>query len=294
MRVYLEDEYLDLKDSYIKQKRINKRVNKKLERCYFLLIFMFVSIISIYAYYNSKIEELDSKMVRLKANNNSKDMNIEYANDQIKLANTAATDISESYDEVAYMLATTADIAMTLDSELDQLKQDNLDLQDQLKEFEKRTELYDKYKNSLYYKGKRNDITYDQLETLDTLCTAKGLGEDGADLILAIALTESHGKEKAENPTSTAKGYGQFLSGTGNFVYTKLMGRSGYVHSEHALNGDINIEMMVYYIDYLNKKYNEDIDAVLDSYAGGRSSGWRAEIDGYLSNKGKSIGSINL
>ena len=125
------------------------------------------------------------------------------------------------------------------------LSEDNVALLEQAngykaaaEEYAERSELYDKYSYAILRKdGSKTDITYDQLRTAESLMEETGVD---VDLMLSMIMVESNGKEKAASKTSTARGYGQFLKGTGEFDYEKLLHKGNYDHS-YALNGDTNI-----------------------------------------------------
>lgn len=203
--------------------------------------------------------------------------------------------VSEEFNTVSTLLADVSEIAVTLDSDNIQLKEDNMKLQEELISYQEKEELYNKYDYAIFREdGTRTDITYENLKTLEELTAEKGMTEESNQLILSIAMTESRGIETAENSTSTATGYGQFLSSTGKFVYTELMGNDSYKHSEIAKNGETNLEMMVHYIDYLDIKYGGNMTAVIDEYRGLHDESYMAKINKYLAKKDLSLASINI
>ncbi len=156
--------------------------------------------------------------------------------------------------------------------------------------YEEREELFDKYEYAIMRKdGSRTDLTYDQIKTVETLADEKGVD---TDLIFSIVMTESSGKEKASNSTSTARGYGQILSGTGEFVYTKLMKAGKYDHSL-ALDGDTNLQMMVYYLEYLCDR-NSTINGVISNYRGDDSAlpSYISVMNSYLQTKHKTVSNL--
>ena len=177
------------------------------------------------------------------------------------------------------------------------LKEDNLSMQDELNDFRQRAELYDKYDYAIIREedGSRTDITYDNIKSLEELSAEQRLTEDANQLILSIAMTESRGYETAENSQSTATGFGQFLSGTGRFVYTSLMDGDGvYKHSEMAKDGQTNLDMMVYYISYLDEKYHGNLSSIIDEYRGTHDSTYLTKLDKYLGKKDLSTSTIQL
>ena len=179
------------------------------------------------------------------------------------------------------------DILTEIEAENESLVESNDYYVDQLDELTKRSELYDKYEYCITYGGERTDITYDQLETVESLCEEKGVDED---LVLAIVMVESTGDETACNSSSSARGYGQFLKSTGEFVYEDLMNAGTYNH-DYALDGTTNLTMMVNLLEYMEdntssttemiKWYRGEGGSVLTSYIN--------KINSYLSQVGKSV-----
>ena len=199
----------------------------------------------------------------------------------------------EHYDSFNTTIAELTEISEELDKQNKALVESNEAYYTELEEFRSREELYDKYEYALVNTSdKRTDITYDQLRTLEDLVVESDICEE--DLILSWVMTESSGREKARSTTSTAKGYGQFLDGTSKFVYTELLGRSDWT-PEVALDGYINLEMMVAYIDYLYDVNDQDLYDTIRSYRGKQDiTGYVARIDSYLSNNDKSVQMIAL
>ena len=166
--------------------------------------------------------------------------------------------------------------------------------QEQREELEKlnsRVELFDKYEYAILNElGDRTDITYDQIVYLEDLCENEIV--DDPDLFLAWIMTESKGVEKATNANSTAKGYGQFLNSTSKWVYEDLYGEGKWKESV-ALDGNTNLNMMVYYVNYLYAKQDCNLYKAIDSYRGAHSEAYVAKINSYLSKTGKSLDSIS-
>ncbi len=70
-----------------------------------------------------------------------------------------------------------------------------------------------------------------------------------------------------KNDKSTAYGLPQFLKGTGNWVYKKIYPNKKYYHYDTTIGEQI--EMMCWYLNYLNKKYDYNKRKVLIEYSGG-------------------------
>ena len=203
-------------------------------------------------------------------------------------------ELSEQYNEVSELLAEVSEISVELDKSNAILKSDNKEMSEKIAKFEEREELHDKYDYAIVRTdGTRTDFSYSELKTLEELTEEKGLSKETNDLILAIAMTESNGREDIVNLNSTATGYGQFLSSTGKFVYTKLMGHDTYTH-ELAKNGETNITMMVEYVDYLDDKYNGDTRSAMIEYRGTYDQAYLNKIDRYLLLKDTSLNTIEV
>ena len=203
-------------------------------------------------------------------------------------------ELSEQYNEVSELLAEVSEISVELDKSNAILKSDNKEMSEKIAKFEEREELHDKYDYAIVRTdGTRTDFSYSELKTLEELTEEKGLSKETNDLILAIAMTESNGREDVVNSNSTATGYGQFLSSTGKFVYTKLMGYDTYTH-ELAKNGETNITMMVEYVDYLDDKYNGDTRSAMIEYRGTYDQAYLNKIDRYLLLKDTSLNTIEV
>lgn len=178
-----------------------------------------------------------------------------------------------------------------LDSQNKELISSNKSYKDRILVYEEREELLNKYEYAIFDdENNRTDITYEQLKTAEELCNENGLD---TNFILATIMVESSGNEKCVSKTSTARGYGQFLKGTGQFTYEDLMGngKGTYDHSM-ALNGNINIEMMVHYFKYL-KSNTESIYATINKYRGLESPKYQAAINKYLVKGGTSLTQLN-
>ena len=181
-----------------------------------------------------------------------------------------------------------ADMSVAMDDSNATLKEMYSNAQEELIAYKEREELYNRYEWALVYGNERNDITYGQIITLQEYCEEKGYSSEMVDLVLAIAMKESHGNEDAYNASSGATGYGQFLYGTGKFVYTKLQGNEKYNH-DIALDGEQNLKMVADYIQYLYEHHNNSLPKAIDSYRGLHSESYINEINGYLDNNNLSI-----
>lgn len=190
------------------------------------------------------------------------------------------------------------------------LAKDNAELSNQennenaeLNDLRHRAELYEKYDyaiinsmdENLPEEDRRTDITYDQIDTLEALAAENGLSEDAVSLVLAIAMNESRGQEKAKNPYSTATGYCGILNTTGKYLYEDIMGnpRGSYSH-DMCYNGYINLELSLQYIKYLNDMYGGDVMRVVNGYRGYCDAAYDSALDANLQKAGKSLYTLQL
>ena len=196
---------------------------------------------------------------------------------------------AEIYEKLNSEVKDLMDTVTELDSQNKKLSKENKQMHKDLRKYEKRSELFDKYEYAVYNGNKRTSFTYSQLQLAEDIMEEKGMD---ANLLLAIAMTESGGNEKIKSKSSTARGYGQFLSGTGKFVYEELMDAGTYDHS-YALNGSTNIKLMANYLKYLHGN-RSSIYGIIESYRGVKKcTGYMNKINSYLVRGGTSLEKIN-
>lgn len=196
--------------------------------------------------------------------------------------------LETQYASMTHTLKELTDISIELDNENKRIVSDNEMYIEELSMFKEREELFNKYDYAIKDKmDNRTDITYEQLVKLENLLEDSNIND--ADIILAHVMVESNGNEKAKNPTSTAKGYGQILDGTSKFVYTKLMNKSDW-YPDIALDGNTNLEMLVAYYDYLYEQNNGNLYGIIRNYSGQQDiSNYVNKMDKVLSAKNKSV-----
>lgn len=200
-----------------------------------------------------------------------------------------------AYNSSIELLQNVAEVAVELDEQNKKIVDSSKRQARQLKRLQRRKRLMSNYEWALYdEEGIKTDISFEDIETLRSLCKKKNLSDDTVDLVLAIAMTESGGNAKCTNSTSTALGFGQFIEETGRITYTFLMGHESYNHRNVALNGTTNLKMILYYLEYLDMETNGDIDKIIDRYRGLRSAGYKRKINKYLSNRNKSLKNIKI
>lgn len=203
--------------------------------------------------------------------------------------------LSSTYNDAVLILSDVSQIAYQLDQQNRTLNDDLNDALEKIKQYESREKLFDSYEWALFREdGSRTDISYNDIITLEELVDEKDLSDDTVDLVLAMAMTESNGNANARNISSSAVGLGQFLSGTGRFVYTSLMGNDVYNHQETASDSETNLEMMVYYLEYLDVKNNHNIERVISCYRGIESPGYKYKINSYLAKNDLSLATIDI
>lgn len=205
-------------------------------------------------------------------------------------------EFSDTYNQTVALLEKTSSMAYELDLENDALVNQANELQETINTYEERKELFNKYEWAIIRSDNtRTDITYERITSLEELAGEKGLSDDSVNLVLALAMTESQGIETAANSESSARGLGQMLESTARFTYEKLMGNGkGTYNHDMALDGDTNIAMMCYYLDYLGIKYDDNISLVLKEYRGEEDPEYNKKVDTYLAKAGTNIHSIVL
>lgn len=248
--------------------------------CISLAIATCASCIIMKQYYHSELQEQQKEITNLELENQS----------LLEQINT----FSNTYNETASLLENVSEMAYKLDQENDTLVTQLNELQKTINSYEEREELFDKYEWAIIRSNDTHtDITYERITSLEELAGEKGLSDDSVNLVLALAMTESQGNEDAANPKSTARGLGQMLEATARFTYETLMdnGKGTYNHNM-AFDGDINIAMMCYYLDYLGIKYDDNMTLVIKEYRGENDPEYNNKVNSYLAQAGTSLHSI--
>ncbi|MFI3201429.1 MAG: lytic transglycosylase domain-containing protein [Eubacteriales bacterium] len=211
------------------------------------------------------------------------------------VADMEREEIEDAFEEVAEALIEASTVNAIINNENELLIEACQSKDEIIQVYETREVLLDLYEHAIMDStGKRTDIKYDDIIMLENLVEEKEMSEDVVSLILAIAMTESGGNQVATNSESTAVGLGQFLLGTGDFVYSSLMNGEYYIHNEMAANSTINLSMMVYYIEYLAERTGGDIDSIINSYRGLDSPTYKARINYYLAKSDLSLDTIQI
>lgn len=205
-------------------------------------------------------------------------------------ANLVTTSQKDSNEELKSIINTMTKQQKKLISDNKKLNNTNNKYLKQLKKFQKRKELFDKYEYAIIADGKRTDLTYDQIKTGDELMKEKGYDPN---LLFGIIMVESSATEKMTSSISTARGYGQILKGTGSFIYNTLMNRTDPYNHSYALNGKLNIAMMTEYLDYLITTRDNNLYKAIQGYRGKTNvQPYIRGIDNYIINSGTSVAEI--
>ena len=262
-----EGKYRVLKRDFLKLDR--KHLTNKIMKYLFVTLTVILLFAVVVLYRDNKKLEAENKYLI--------EDNVEYAK------------IIDMYMDTALYFA---DMSVAMDDTNATLKGIIYDKEEELMAYREREELYDAYEWALYYGGKKTDITYGQIQSLQEYCDEKGYSSEMVDLVLAIAMKESTGHEKAEN-TSGATGYCQLLNSTARFVYTELEGHETYTHDD-ALDGEKNLKMCADYLDYLYRYHGRDNIKMIDSYRGAHIQSYINVINSYLKNNDLDIYNIEI
>ena len=190
-----------------------------------------------------------------------------------------------------------SEISIQLDKQNKELVDKINEQNETLNRYESRKELFDQYEYAIIRSNNtRTDIKYSDIDTLESLAKQKNMGPDAVDLVLAFAMNESEGYAHVKNPRSTATGLCGLLRGTAKFVYENEMGhgRGTYNHSM-AYDGTLNLQMSLYYIDYLARRNGRSSIRTINSYRGTSGDTWYLnKLNRRLSKTGKSIYTIKI
>lgn len=133
-----------------------------------------------------------------------------------------------------------------------------------------RDQLAEKYKFVMYdWKGDPTDVTIELVEYGYKLMVEKGLNPD---LLFAIIDVESSGNAKDVNSSSSASGLGQFMPGTGKYIYEDVLKLGTYDHKVTPFDPKVNVLMIVTYLDILSDKKDGNVKEMMRSYCGAGSN----------------------
>ena len=210
--------------------------------------------------------------------------------ERISQANLVASSQRDSNDELMSIIDEMTEQQEQLVSDNKKLNKLNNKYLKQIKKFNKRSELFDKYEYAIIEDGYRTDLTYDQIKTGEELMEEKGYDPN---LLFGIIMVESSGTEDMTSTISTARGYGQILKGTGSFIYNTLMNKPDLYNHSYAFDGALNITMMTEYLDYLIQSRDDDLYKAIQGYRGKTNvQPYIKGINNYINKSGTSIAKI--
>ena len=90
------------------------------------------------------------------------------------------------------------------------------------------------------------------------------------DMMFGLFYVESGFNPGADNPNSSARGLGQILKGTGEYVYSVLLGKEDTYTHDMAYNGYLNAEMSIAVMHHYLEISNGDIHYAMNKYSGTR------------------------
>lgn len=275
---------------YIRNKRTIKMLRKRSnEQALYLRIVTIIAVgllaillVAVFRIHNllGNIDDLNAQVETV----NQEKLALEQQNIELQVA----------FDACSELLYDVSEIAIALDDSNAELLNTNAGLNEILNGTQDRLEVYEKYNYAFVREdGSRTELRYDQVKSLQEMAEEKGMTDESIDLILSIVMTESNGIEAIKSENSSATGYGQFLSSTGEFVWERLMGNENYTH-DLAENGDINLTMMVEYLCYLDNKYNGNMNLIINEYRGIDSISYKEKINQYLSCSNNSLATVQI
>lgn len=190
-----------------------------------------------------------------------------------------------------------AKVSVDLDTQnkelVDQINSQN----EELEKLEARAELYDKYEYAIVREDNtRTDITYEEIDTLESLAKERNMGEDAVTLVMAIAMNESDGIEDAKNPESTATGFGGLLAGTAEYIYETEMDNpeGSYNHKVMAKDGELNLEISLCLVDYLADLNDRNPIKTVNDYRGIKDKTYLSKLDKNLLKVNKTLRYLNI
>lgn len=184
---------------------------------------------------------------------------------QIDSLNTEVIDLNNQNKSKDTKIVDLHNIITDLDTQLEEVGKVNQSYVNELNEFRSRSELFDRYSYAVIDEtNQRTLLTYEEIRLGETL-----MKENGYDphLMFGTIMVESGANPNAVNHDSGATGYGQFLDSTAEYVWTDLMGNTGY-YSDIRKDGETNIRMMAEYYDHLYDIKDNNTYEVIKQYSG--------------------------
>jgi len=159
----------------------------------------------------------------------------------------------------------------------------------ELDDFKNRKELYDKYEYVLFDNGKRTDMKYSMVAYGEEIMKKENIDPN---MLFGLVMVESRGIEKAQNPTSSARGFCQLIDTTAKSLYEKVLNKGPYNHV-YAFNGYTNLELGAKLISRNMKEYRGNTYTTIQLYRGVTDArSYYASVDKFVSRGGTSLKQI--
>ncbi len=159
----------------------------------------------------------------------------------------------------------------------------------ELDTFRNRAELYDKYEYVIFYDGKRTDMKYSMVAYGENIMKKENIDPN---MLFGLVMVESRGKEKAQNPTSSARGFCQLIDTTAKSLYEKVLNKGSYRH-DYAFNGYINLELGAKLIAGNMEEYRGNTYTTIQLYRGIEDvRSYYTAVDKFVSRGGTSLRQI--
>jgi len=163
------------------------------------------------------------------------------------------------------------------------------EIKNELDTFRNRAELYDKYEYVLFYDGKRTDMTYNLVSYGETIMKKENIDPN---MLFGLVMVESRGVQKAQNSTSTARGFCQLINTTAKSLYENELNKGSYRH-DYAFNGYINLELGAKLIASNMEQYKGNTYTTIQRYRGLQDVRYYyAAVDKFVSRGGTSLRQI--
>jgi len=159
----------------------------------------------------------------------------------------------------------------------------------ELDDLKNRKELYDKYEYVLFDNGKRTDMKYSMVAYGEEIMKKENIDPN---MLFGLVMVESRGIEKAQNPTSSARGFCQLIDTTAKSLYEKVLNKGPYTH-DYAFNGYINLELGAKLIARNMRRYEGNTYTTIQLYRGVNDvRSYYASVDKFVSRGGTSLRQI--
>ena len=193
--------------------------------------------------------------------------------------------LKTNYDELFTLAQETNDYNKELLADNDMLDETNVELVEKCELMQDMLNKYEEYEVFMFkYEGStaRTDCSYELLEYLDSLIKDKAV--NNLPFYCSWIMIESNWNNHDYNTRSTAYGLPQFLSSTGKWVYTEMLGApNGPYDHEMVTDPTISLPMMIAYVDSLYNGYGGDLQKAIDSYRGFHDEPYLKRFNYYLS-----------